>query len=671
MLLETARELIARDGEGALTLSAVADEAGLAHATVYGYFTGKRDLLAALGPVQAFRASDASPAEQVDEHAVHDPLDHQSSLAALIQEPVGPDSVEESDSAPLDQVDDRPPVALPATSAEAAEETSVVGEASTPEERLESQTSTMAPETVVTGIDEESSARAPVATTHYLEDGAAVSDFASEVATPSVSTPVPDHSEQADAREDLPADAPAKSQGGTERFFPPESERRQHVAHLEAIARRLILPESALKQGADAVISRLEIRMKVLERAVAGVEARQNTITDESERKIKPVSGLVNQMQARADIAEDRLRQALAELRMHIHELKARQDRLEGGTKVAVAEIPAWPEPAMEIPTDKDESANGENVREASQEEAPEANPKLGYLSAVRNSAKEGARQAAERQSLEEEEESMRRRRLLTAAGVAVVCLALAGLLFRFHPGTHGVSTAQSMAIAPSAMPQQLHAAVPRTPLDRLTDLANKGNARAELVIGLKYLKGDGIVANDTQAARWLERAARAGDPIAENHLGALYQTGRGVKSDIAQAMHWYEAAAAQGNRHAMSNLAVLHAGGAGAPANFADAARWFQRAASLGYVDAQFNLAVLFERGDGVPQSLLDAYKWYSIAAAAGDAVAKTRAAAIATQVSPEELQAAQQAVTNFKPLSVNQIANDTPTMAQVLAVR
>ena len=115
-----------------------------------------------------------------------------------------------------------------------------------------------------------------------------------------------------------------------------------------------------------------------------------------------------------------------------------------------------------------------------------------------------------------------------------------------------------------------------------------------------------------------------------------------------------------------MSNLAVLYAGGAGVPVNFAEAARWFQRAAKLGYVDAQFNLAVLFERGDGVPQSLLDAYKWYSIAAGAGDTVAKTRAAAIATPVSPEERQAAQQAVANFRPEPMSQVANDIPTMAQ-----
>jgi localization factor PodJL len=143
------------------------------------------------------------------------------------------------------------------------------------------------------------------------------------------------------------------------------------------------------------------------------------------------------------------------------------------------------------------------------------------------------------------------------------------------------------------------------------------------------------------------------------------------MKADPQQAMHWYQSAAMQGSRHAMSNLAVLYAGGTGAPANFAEAARWFQRAAGLGYVDAQFNLAVLYERGDGVPQSLLDAYKWYSIAAIAGDAVAKTRADAIATQVSPEELQAARLDAAHFKPQPLNSAANDEPTMAQVLASR
>jgi TPR repeat protein len=300
------------------------------------------------------------------------------------------------------------------------------------------------------------------------------------------------------------------------------------------------------------------------------------------------------------------------------------------------------------------------------------------YLSAVRSLAKEGARQAAERESAEEAEKDIRRRKVYVAAGVAIACIGVVGLLFKFHPGSHGVSSAQSrvtpqVAVSAARTPLPIAAVpnAPAAPLDQLAARANKGDARAELVIGLKYLSGDGVAANDAQAARWLSRAANGGNAVAQNHLGALYQSGRGVTRDIAQAKHWYEAAAAQGDRHAMSNLAVLYAGGSGEGRDYATAARWFQRSASLGYVDAQFNLAVLFERGDGVPQSLLDAYRWYSIAAASGDAVAKTRAGAIATQISPEELQAAQRAVALFKPHPLNRAANDVPTMQDVLASR
>ncbi len=143
------------------------------------------------------------------------------------------------------------------------------------------------------------------------------------------------------------------------------------------------------------------------------------------------------------------------------------------------------------------------------------------------------------------------------------------------------------------------------------------------------------------------------------------------MKPDLGRAAALYESAAARGNRHAMGNLAVLHAGAGGKSKNFAEAARWFQRAAVLGTVDAQFNLAVLYERGDGVPQSLLDAYKWYAIAASSGDADARERADAIATQVSPEELAAADKAAREFKPQPLDRAANDIPTLQTVLASR
>ena len=202
--------------------------------------------------------------------------------------------------------------------------------------------------------------------------------------------------------------------------------------------------------------------------------------------------------------------------------------------------------------------------------------------------------------------------------------------------------------------------------LDHLTALANGGNAKAETVVGLKYLNGDGTAVNEAQAAKWLERAAESGEPVAQYRLGTLYEHGKGVPADPAKATHWYQAAAMQGNRKAMHNLAVAFAEGTGTKKDVAEAARWFSKAASLGLTDSQFNLAVLYERGEGVPQSLLDAYKWYAIAAAGGDTESKSRIEALATQLSADDRAAAQHAVDTFKPQAADPRANIATPQAE-----
>lgn len=217
---------------------------------------------------------------------------------------------------------------------------------------------------------------------------------------------------------------------------------------------------------------------------------------------------------------------------------------------------------------------------------------------------------------------------------------------------------------APQNPPVKL-APPPAAPLDHLTALANAGNAKAELIVGLKYL--DGVPANDTEAAKWLARSAEAGEPVAQYRMGTLFERGRGVPADTAKADHWYEAAANQGNRKAMHNLAVAYAEGSGAKKDFTEAARWFSRAAMLGLSDSQFNLAVLYERGLGVPQSLLNAYKWYAIAAAQGDSESKARLQTISTQLSADDRAAAQHAADTFKPGNLDAEANVAPTIEQL----
>jgi localization factor PodJL len=228
-------------------------------------------------------------------------------------------------------------------------------------------------------------------------------------------------------------------------------------------------------------------------------------------------------------------------------------------------------------------------------------------------------------------------------------------------PASTNVAAARTAAVsAPAAQaPQQVSL------LDRLTALANSGNAKGEMLLGLKYLDGDGVAVNEAEAAKWLERAATQNDAIAAYRLGTLYERGHGVATDPAKAVHWYEVAAQQGNRKAMHNLAVAYAQGTGATKDLAQAAQWFTRAANLGLADSQFNLAVLYERGMGVPQSLPDAFKWYAVAAAQGDAESKARIDALSTQLSEPDRIAAQHAADAFKPQPMDRSANIPPDPA------
>ncbi len=203
-------------------------------------------------------------------------------------------------------------------------------------------------------------------------------------------------------------------------------------------------------------------------------------------------------------------------------------------------------------------------------------------------------------------------------------------------------------AQTPRPQAQQTPAA---TPLQRLAALANGGNPKAELLLGLTYLDGQGTPVNEAEAARWLERAASQGEALAQYRLGTLYERGRGVPSDIGKATVLFGAAAKLGNLKAMYNLAVAYAEGNGVKKDPAQAAQWFTRAANLGLSDSQFNLAVLYERGMGVPQSLTDAYKWYAIAATQGDTESKSRIDALATQLSDDDKAAASRAAAAFKP--------------------
>jgi localization factor PodJL len=231
-------------------------------------------------------------------------------------------------------------------------------------------------------------------------------------------------------------------------------------------------------------------------------------------------------------------------------------------------------------------------------------------------------------------------------------------------PKPRNVRNAPVNPVPDGPKPGAQAADTPAPSIDRVQQLANRGNAQALTILGLRAADGaNGVAVNLPDAVKYLSQAAEKGQAVAQYRLGTLYERGQGVAVDPAKASHWYELSAAQGNRKAMHNLAVFYA----SKKDMANAARWFAKAASLGLSDSEFNLAVLYERGDGVPQSLVDAFKWYSIAATAGDIESKARVGVLQTQLNDADKAAATKEIDVFRPLPFDHGANVPPEADQL----
>jgi TPR repeat protein len=426
----------------------------------------------------------------------------------------------------------------------------------------------------------------------------------------------------------------------------------------------------------------LERRLRVFEKGMAAMEARQEQIEKNAravvaaaEESIKALEERVRELTTRANSVDERHKASSNEVRTALNEATLRIQTVEGVARAALAEnnaaLDIAPEPLTgsirqevvvepHIDAEPVAVAQPETKTEEPKAEAPKSKIMEVRASVAAATAAAAVNAEARREAKLARDKRNRTRYLLAGLIVLAVFIAAATMAF-----SRGVADGRYAALHHISRPAALAALQPAavtTPLDQLTARAQAGDVSAEYLVGAKYLHGEGTAKNPAEAMRWLTLAAAKGMPTAQYLLGTLYMEGLGAKADTARARQWYEAAALQGNRKAMHGLAIAYAQGTGATQNMAEAVRWFSRAAQLGFVDSQFNLAVLYERGDGVPQSLLDAYKWYLIASRNGDAEAKDRVDTLKTQLNADDLAAATRAAAAFQPAPYNMAANVTP---------
>lgn len=163
---------------------------------------------------------------------------------------------------------------------------------------------------------------------------------------------------------------------------------------------------------------------------------------------------------------------------------------------------------------------------------------------------------------------------------------------------------------------------------------AASGEAEAQLVLGMRYQDGDGVIKNATEAARWFGLAAQQGLVEAQYRYGLALLEGRGVVQDFKAAFDW------------------------------------IKQTAERGYAPAQLTLGELYRFGTGTEIDKARAYLWYNLAAAQGVEAAARARDSVVVQLKPEEVAAMQAEARRMssggaaqpgEPVSANE-TEDTP---------
>lgn len=145
---------------------------------------------------------------------------------------------------------------------------------------------------------------------------------------------------------------------------------------------------------------------------------------------------------------------------------------------------------------------------------------------------------------------------------------------------------------------------------------------------------------------------AKAGNADAQHLLGLMYYMGRGVTRDYKQAFQWHHKAALQGKADAQYVVGAMYYTGNAVPQDHKQAVAWFRKAAEQSHADALYALGLMYRyHVAGMPQDMVVAYMLWNLSAANGNANAAEQRAAVAKQMTQEQIEEAQAMSRNWKP--------------------
>lgn len=155
---------------------------------------------------------------------------------------------------------------------------------------------------------------------------------------------------------------------------------------------------------------------------------------------------------------------------------------------------------------------------------------------------------------------------------------------------------------------------------------ANAGNTRAQINLGILYLRGQGVPRDLVNARAWLEKAAASGDPQALYALGrAMSESTEQIAADPVRAADLFRKAAEKGHALASLRYGLALSEGTGIKRDIPTAQRLLVQASDNGIPEAALALGDMAARtpasrdkaaNERVVQSALN---WYTVAAQAG----------------------------------------------------
>jgi TPR repeat protein len=149
----------------------------------------------------------------------------------------------------------------------------------------------------------------------------------------------------------------------------------------------------------------------------------------------------------------------------------------------------------------------------------------------------------------------------------------------------------------------QIHGAKqPPSELERLQEQAAKGDSKAQVALGKRYLNGDGVATNWVAAVNWFRKAAEQGDPQGEVALGKRYYWGEGVATNWVEAAQWWERAAEKGDAEAIRVLSIAYYNGDGVTQDRDRSLKLLIKSAEQGNAEAQYLLAGTYDYNRGSP---------------------------------------------------------------------